>query len=92
MVVGLRVHKRERGRGVGCRKPENEPAWLGFGSTVSNGGVGRWWILVRLFIRSYHGRGAARSQTRAGERVGCQKPENEPAWLGFGSAMSNGDV
>ena len=66
-VVGPRIHKCERERGVRCQKPETEPASLGFGSAASNGGGERWCMLVGLFVRNNGGHGVARLQTQVGE-------------------------
>ena len=52
-----------------------------FGLAVPSSSGGRCWVLVGLLVRSNDGCGAA-----------CQKPEIEPAWLGFWSAVLNSSV
>ena len=75
--MGPCVHKGERGRGVGCQKPEIEPAWLGFGSAMSNSGVERWWMLVRLFVRNNGVVGLYVHEREWGRGVGGLKLETE---------------
>ena len=68
LLKGRRVHKHERGKEVGCHKPETEPAWLGFGSAMLNGGGERRWMLVGLLVKSDGGCRAVHSQMQVGER------------------------
>jgi hypothetical protein len=42
-----------------------------------------------LLVRGNGGRGAARSQTRTGERGWGPKTRNRARWLGFGSVVLN---
>jgi hypothetical protein len=72
------------GRGVWGQNPKTEhkgsvPGLLCQMTMV--GGGGWWWVVVGLLERRcVHKR-------ERGKEVGGQKPETEPAWLSFGSAM-----
>ena len=75
-VMWPRVRKREAGEGVGGRKPKTEPRWLCFGSTVRNGGGGRWREVVWWLVGDDSGRGAAHSQAQGGGRGwGAENPK-----------------
>jgi hypothetical protein len=73
----------KRGRGLGGQKLKTEPRWLSFGSAVLNKNGGCWWMLMGLLVRGNGGRGAARSQTQAGERGWGPKTRNRAQRLGF---------
>ena len=79
----------KQGRGLGAKNPKPSHSSLVLGlscQTAVVGGIGCWWDCLCEAMRVV---GLCIHKHKQERGVRCQKPETEPASLGFRSAMSN---